>query len=232
MIAYKFEQNMGYLTHQKKKEVLFMKKVLLGSFVLLMSLVFISPNSLASDNMIEDFVASNYIVVDDDQNEIVPISEVNDEVIEFSDELGESPQTRSATGYTYKNHTVLSTKTYTNKHLKTLKTSSVWSTAKNSIRPTISMTVSRTNSFNISLSNGTNNFSLSQSVSLSSSESYSAKPKEKGYRVSIGLYARNVVAKRVRISAYSNGTGKFSHYIYTNPTTFSGIYVGESHTKG
>lgn len=42
---------------------------------------------------------------------------------------------------------------------------------------------------------------------------------------------KKVVAKRVRMSAYSNGLGKFSHYIYTNPTTFSGGYVGESHFK-
>ena len=53
MIAYKFEQNMGYLTHQKKKEVLFMKKILLSS-VLLSSLFFSTNYSHVSANEIQN----------------------------------------------------------------------------------------------------------------------------------------------------------------------------------
>lgn len=67
---------------------------------------------------------------------------------------------KSATGYTYKNHTTISTKTYNNKLLKNLKTSSVWSTASNSVCPTISVKVSKINSITMSLSNGTKNFSF------------------------------------------------------------------------
>lgn len=213
-----------------------MKKVLFGVSIFFVCLFLGSTISYADSlpvliNSNEEWITNND---EDGWEEITPLSEVSEEVIEDDghEELIQGPMARSATGYTYKNHTTMSTKTYTNKLLKTLKTSSVWSTASNSVRPTISLTVSQTNSISISLSNGTNNFNISQSVSLSTSESYTAKPKARGYRVSIGLYAKKVVAKRVRISAYSNGSGKFSHYIYANPTTISGVYVGEAHKKG
>lgn len=202
-----------------------MKKVLLGASVFLC--LFLGSTISYADSL-PVLINSNkeWITNNDEEGweEIIPLSELSEEAIENEgyEELRQGPMVKSATGYTYKNHTTMSTKTYTNKLLKTLKTSSVWSTASNSVRPTIS----------ISLSNGTNNFNVSQSVSLSTSESYTAKPKARGYRVSIGLYAKKVVAKRVRISAYSNGSGKFSHYIYANPTTISGVYVGEAHKKG
>ena len=172
---------------------------------------------------------NDYEISQESDDEVIQISDSNEQIFEFTDEDYTVPTTRGATSYTYKYPTVLSEKTYTNKHLKT---SSLWSTAKNSIQPNISVSVNKTNSISLSLSNGSNNFNVSQSVSLSSSETYNAKPKARGYRVSIGLYAKKVVAKKMRVSAYSRGSEKFSHYVYTNPTSFSGIYVGESHKKG
>jgi len=88
-----------------------------------------------------------------------------------------------------------------------------------------------TNSFSISLSNGTNNFSASQSASLNKAETYSASPKAKGYKVSINLYAKKLVAQRVKMDCYSKATGKYSHTAYTNKVITSGIYVGQSHSK-
>lgn len=83
----------------------------------------------------------------------------------------------------------------------------------------------------MSLSNGLNSFNISSTISIEDAETYTATPKAKVYRGSLGIYSKKVVAKGDRMSAYSNGTGKFSYYIYTNPTTFSGVYVRESHFK-
>lgn len=213
-----------------------MKKVLLGLSVFYACL-FLGSNISHADSLPVLVTSDEEYITSNDENEwedITPASEISDEIIENSgdEESVRDPVRRSTTSYTYKNHTTISTKTYNNKLLKTLKTSSFWSTASNSVRPTISLTVSKINSISMSLSNGTNNFSFSQSISLATSESYTAKPKAKGYRVSIGLYAKKVIAKRVRISAYSKESGKFSHYIYANTTTISGVYVGEAHKKG
>lgn len=211
-----------------------MKESMLVFFVG-MVLVLLSPNVVSTDDILDQNLSGDFteVLFDDYGNEIVPVSEINKFETEVGEEdfIGPSIGTRSATGYTYKDQKVLSTKTYTNKLLKTLKTSSVWSTASNSSRPSISVTVSRSNSFSLSLSNGSKSFNISSTIDVTDAETYTAKPKAKGYRVSLGIYAKKVVAKRVRMSAYSNGSGKFSHYIYTNPTTFSGGYVGESHFK-
>lgn len=213
-----------------------MKKILLGSLVMFGFLVLSPSNAFASSEEDQYIDGENYVVMGADGEEVTPLSEVTDETFEFEELEGPDrpigPQTRSASGYTYKNHTVLSTNHYANKLLKTLKTSNVWNTASNSLRPTISLTVSKTNSVSVSLSNGTGNFTFSQNVSMTSSQSYSAQPNMKGNKVSIGLYASKITSQRVRVSAYSNGSGKFSHYVYSNPTTVSGVYVGHYNSKG
>src|SRR5699024_1410249 len=197
---------------------------------LIISLVVVS---FVSVPIFADEDTDTYQEPDKSASTIVPLSDPNNiqQVFIQKDDIETTITPRDATGYTYKNFTTLSSKTYTNKLLKTLKTSSVWSTASNSIKPTISLTVSKTNSISLSLSNGTENFTLSQDVSLTSSEFYEASPKAKGYRVSIGLYAKKVVAKKTRMSAYSNATGKFSHYVYSNNIYITGVYVGKADSK-
>ena len=128
--------------------------------------------------------------------------------------------------------TELSSTTYRQRELVRLGTSSVWSTATNSLRPEISIEVKKSYSISVSLNNGSETVSIGTSLSLDKAQIYTAYPSARGYKVGIGIYGNTVKCAKVRIDYYANATGKFSHSETYSVLSVTGPYVGEVQIKG
>ncbi|MCL1950907.1 MAG: hypothetical protein FWF59_14395 [Turicibacter sp.] len=122
--------------------------------------------------------------------------------------------------------TQVSSATYREKHLSTLVTSSVWSTASNAVRPTITASTNANMSVSFRGSNGTGTVSVTATAGFGVSQTWTAQPNVPGNRVSLGIFGTTVTIARQRIRFYARATGRFSHSEYRNSVTINTPYVG------
>lgn len=134
-------------------------------------------------------------------------------------------QPRNATGYHVKKREILGTRTYTNKKLKSIKTSSLWNKAPNSVKPKISVSRNTSVGFSVNLADY-RGVTATASSSWNVTQTYTASPKSKGLRVELGLYANQVKATTVKLYFYSNATNKLSHTQVVRTFSYSGFYIG------